>query len=444
MAQTGYTPIQLYYSSTTTNVPLAANLAAGELAINTADGKLFYKDSGGTVQVLATKGAGTVGGSNTQVQYNSSGSLAGSANMTFNGTGLTSGYFIPSSSTVPTNGLYLPAANAVGISTNSTNAIYIDSSQNVGIGTSSPVQLLTVESTSNVRATIRNSTENTSYASSLDFATGSGSLASNNVVGRVIGLITQADPSTLQSALTFHTNSGDSVSEKMRIDSSGNVGIGTSSPAAPLDVQAASGVSMFRLTATTGTNSCYSRYSNTGGFLYLGRDNSTGTDFGTAYSAGIWSTGAYPMVFGTNGTEKARISSAGGFGVGTTADPGAGAIYATGNITAYYSDERLKNVSGKIENALDKVNSLSGVYYTNNEVANEHGYTSEETQVGVLAQQVKEVLPEIVKAAPFDLDENGNSKSGENYMTVQYERLVPLLIEAIKELNAKVEALEAK
>jgi hypothetical protein len=53
MAQTGYTPIQLYYSSTTTNVPLAGNLSNGELAINIADGALFYKDSGGTVRTLA-------------------------------------------------------------------------------------------------------------------------------------------------------------------------------------------------------------------------------------------------------------------------------------------------------------------------------------------------------------------------------------------------------
>jgi len=55
MAQTGYTPIQLYYSSTTTNVPLAANLANGELAINITDGKLFYKDNSGVVQIIATK-----------------------------------------------------------------------------------------------------------------------------------------------------------------------------------------------------------------------------------------------------------------------------------------------------------------------------------------------------------------------------------------------------
>ena len=55
MAQTGYTPIQLYYSATTTNAPSAGNLAAGELAINTADGKLFYKDSSNAVQVIAWK-----------------------------------------------------------------------------------------------------------------------------------------------------------------------------------------------------------------------------------------------------------------------------------------------------------------------------------------------------------------------------------------------------
>ena len=55
MAQTGFTPIQIYYSTTSSNLPLAANLTNGELAINSADGKLFYKDSGGTVQTLASQ-----------------------------------------------------------------------------------------------------------------------------------------------------------------------------------------------------------------------------------------------------------------------------------------------------------------------------------------------------------------------------------------------------
>lgn len=59
MAQTGYTPIQLYHSTTASNAPTAGNLAPGELAINTADGKLFYEDSGGVVQVIATKAGAT-------------------------------------------------------------------------------------------------------------------------------------------------------------------------------------------------------------------------------------------------------------------------------------------------------------------------------------------------------------------------------------------------
>ena len=57
MAQTNYTPISLYYSATASNVPVNTNLVAGELAINTNDGKLFYKDSSGVVQTLASKAA---------------------------------------------------------------------------------------------------------------------------------------------------------------------------------------------------------------------------------------------------------------------------------------------------------------------------------------------------------------------------------------------------
>jgi hypothetical protein len=88
MAQTNFTPISLYYSATATNVPSASNLVAGELAINTADGKLFYKDSSNVVQVIGTKG-GVGSSTNTQVLYNASGLVVGDADMTFNGTTLT-------------------------------------------------------------------------------------------------------------------------------------------------------------------------------------------------------------------------------------------------------------------------------------------------------------------------------------------------------------------
>lgn len=90
MAQTGYTPISLYYSTTAAATPSAGNLANGELAINITDGKLFYKDNGGSVQVIGTKG-GVGSSSNTQVLYNSSGLVVGSANLTFDGTKLSVG-----------------------------------------------------------------------------------------------------------------------------------------------------------------------------------------------------------------------------------------------------------------------------------------------------------------------------------------------------------------
>ncbi|NBQ80380.1 MAG: hypothetical protein EBT99_17560, partial [Betaproteobacteria bacterium] len=55
MSAAGFTPIQLYRSTTASAVPTSGNLADGELAINTNDGKLYYKDSGGTVQLIASK-----------------------------------------------------------------------------------------------------------------------------------------------------------------------------------------------------------------------------------------------------------------------------------------------------------------------------------------------------------------------------------------------------
>jgi hypothetical protein len=110
-----------------------------------------------------------------------------------------------------------------------------------------------------------------------------------------------------------------------------------------------------------------------------------------------------------------------------------GAITATGDITAYYSDERLKTKLGSIENALEKVQQLSGFYYEANQIAQELGYEAKR-EVGVSAQEVEKVMPEIVRAAPIDA----------KYLTIQYERLVPLLIEAIKELKSEVDVLKGK
>jgi hypothetical protein len=69
MAQTGYTPIQLYYSTTASTAPIAANLANGELAINVTDGKLFYKDNANAVQVIGWKVVPATAGGTGQTSY---------------------------------------------------------------------------------------------------------------------------------------------------------------------------------------------------------------------------------------------------------------------------------------------------------------------------------------------------------------------------------------
>lgn len=117
-------------------------------------------------------------------------------------------------------------------------------------------------------------------------------------------------------------------------------------------------------------------------------------------------------------------------GVGTSAGT-TGTIRATGDITAYYSDENLKTKLGVIENALDKIMQISGFYYEANEIAQSMGYEVKR-EVGVSAQQVNNVMPEVVVPAPID----------DKYLTVKYERLVPLLIEAVKELKLEVDQLK--
>jgi hypothetical protein len=131
-------------------------------------------------------------------------------------------------------------------------------------------------------------------------------------------------------------------------------------------------------------------------------------------------------------------------GVGTTPDTSnTGSIRATGDITAFFSDERLKEDITLISDPITKINMLRGVHYVPNDVAVSYGY-SKDKKVGVIAQDIEQVLPEIVVPAPFDIDENGNSISGENYKTVQYDKIIPLLIEAIKELSVQVEDLKSK
>jgi len=118
-----------------------------------------------------------------------------------------------------------------------------------------------------------------------------------------------------------------------------------------------------------------------------------------------------------------------------------GTIQASGTITAWYSDERLKKNIEIIKDCIYKVQSMTGIYYTINKVAEKYGYDDYNRQVGLIAQQIESFAPEIIKPAPFDIDKNGNSKSGENYLTVQYEKIIPILVQAIKEQQERIKIL---
>jgi hypothetical protein len=111
-----------------------------------------------------------------------------------------------------------------------------------------------------------------------------------------------------------------------------------------------------------------------------------------------------------------------------------GTLSVTQDLVAFASDDRLKTNRVELTGALDKVCSLNGFTFNFNETGGELGFPTDITYVGVSAQEVQKVLPEAVRPAPVD----------NTYITVQYEKIVPLLIEAIKELSDKVSDLEER
>ena len=111
-----------------------------------------------------------------------------------------------------------------------------------------------------------------------------------------------------------------------------------------------------------------------------------------------------------------------------------GAVIATGDITAFYSsDINLKTNISNISNALEKVKQINGVTYNWNDTAKSIDRNkTDDVEAGVIAQEVQKVLPQIV------------TQRDDGYLAVRYEKLVPLLIEAIKELAAEVELLKKR
>ena len=254
MSQSGFTPIQLYRSATPGAVPLAGNLAPGELAINTADQKLFFENASGTVVA--------------SVPFNTTGVL----DVANGGTGastLTSGYLLKG------NG-----ASAVSSSVLYENGGYL------GIGTTGPAVLFDAQQTLNGSGGISytNLSTGASSAASITAEAGGSYLTLN--VTRATGVVQfrGVTATTLNQDFTTQIFRSTGGSEYMRITSAGNLGLGTIAPSAKLDVAAA---------AFTGGPLIGARYNtanfrmgigiaNANGFPFVGQNvNNSADDNGT-------------------------------------------------------------------------------------------------------------------------------------------------------------------
>ena len=329
-----------------------------------------------------------------------------------------------------------------------------------------------------------------------DFAIYNYSTATNNIVIKYstgnVGIGTTSpsasletrvaveSPATNKIALIAATSNGandifrwyDGATQLGVFKNNGNVGIGTSSPDTNLTVwganialnQAPGNVNIYSTTAfganVGGSIGLGGYYNATTGYIAFGSIHGK-KENGTADNAG----GYLAFITRNNSAgsvERMRITSIGAINILGSyflADSGTGyrfnnqadsfnnfIISDNGNaslrgaLTQNASDERLKNNIKIIPNAIDKIKQLRGVYFEWNQELYE---TSRTTDIGVIAQDIQKILPDAVTLAPFDTDGNtGLSKSGDSYLTVYYEKIIPLLIEGIKELKSENDTLK--
>jgi hypothetical protein len=361
-----------------------------------------------------------------------------SQNATFAGTLTTTGItnsgvatgarFNPTGSSVTGNGMYLPAANSLGLSTNGTNAVYIDSSQNVGIGVASSLtgklsvgtvsygQQPSVAQVNGTSLAIANnagifnigSTDSSAadVGGSLGFTANGG--VSGYATGQISGRRESATSSVYSSYMAFSTTASNSViAERMRINSSGNVGIGVTTLASwSLGKALEIGFSGNSLNATRQAEfnlNCNAIYE--GSWKYGG-------------------TGKAAIIQFTDGSISTFTTTASGT-AGAAASLTTGPYVANGGTSwTSASDERLKNITGEIENALDKVGQLRAAKFT------WKADTENKPQVGLIAQDVQAVLPEVVNSTAYIMDDETE------YLGVNYDQVIPLLLASIKELKA--------
>ena len=253
---------------------------------------------------------------------------------------------------------------------------------------------------------------------------GYGGAASGSYYPAEIGLYVQTTSGATWGDIVFSARGVTSATvavERMRITGGGNVGIGTNAPAGRITSYTTSADHTAAPDGTPTNHQLIIANSKSGTTPYamaIGMDQTYGCGYINAAGNGAYQ----PVCLQTRG---------GSVGIGIT-NPGAsyalhvvGAIFASGDITAF-SDQRYKQNIVRLDRSLDKIRSLSGYSYTRQD------YRPGERQIGLLAQEVKAVLPEAVS---YD--------SANDKYSVNYNCLMAPVVEAIKELSDRVEAQQA-
>ena len=336
MPATNYTPISLYYSTTSGAAPLAANLVSGELALNLTDGKLYYKDNAGAVQLLST--STTANGTANGVLYLNGSKVATSGSaLVFDGTNLgvgsasnlvqvTSSAYVRTTNTTNTSGFDMGllggASSAIAYIYNRANADMVFGVNNaeamrltstgLGIGTSSPAAKLDVRGANQPLGSANGrfiTTDLFSVANAGGKIGLGGTYSSSSQItnyAEIKGNKNNATDGDYGGYLTFNTQSfPDGMAEKMRLDSSGNLTIGSTTSVGKLSVwSAANGdvLAGFRC-AGTGTQRA----------LYISGDNSTGI-----VSLDVTGSAAGSLAIKTGGTQTALFDTSGNLGLGVT------------------------------------------------------------------------------------------------------------------------------